>query len=125
MHSKHNETWRWNIWKWSWVREWHIKECQCEISPWHFQQLRRNSGEENTGKIVRRYWMYPLNKHLSVVYHSPEEDGVRADVVMVFQFPSAEQRAIRKKKIHSILKQKIRITRALSINASSVQVHGK
>ncbi|XP_045690489.1 transmembrane protease serine 11A isoform X2 [Phyllostomus hastatus] len=57
-----------------------------------------------------------------VVRLTPEEDGVKADVIMVFQFPSAEQRAVRKKKIHSILNQKIRNTRALSINASSVQV---
>lgn len=67
-----------------------------------------------------------LNKYYiknRVIRLTPEEDGVKADVVMVFQFPSAEQRAIRKKKIHSILKQKIRNTRALSINASSVQVN--
>lgn len=69
--------------------------------------------------------MHSLNKHLTPVHHSPEEDGVKADVIMVFQFPSVEQRAIRKKKIHSILNQKIRNTRALSINASSVQVNGK
>ncbi|XP_014640193.1 PREDICTED: transmembrane protease serine 11A [Ceratotherium simum simum] len=68
-----------------------------------------------------------LNKHYiknQVVRLTPEEDGVKADVIMVFQFPSAEQRAVRKKKIHSILNQKIRNTRALSINASSVQVNG-
>nr|XP_019603607.1 PREDICTED: transmembrane protease serine 11A isoform X1 [Rhinolophus sinicus] len=67
-----------------------------------------------------------LNKYYiknRVIRLTPEEDGVKADVVMVFQFPSAEQRAIRKKEIHSILKQKIRNTRALSINASSVQVN--
>lgn len=69
--------------------------------------------------------MCSLNKHLSLVRRSPEEDGVKADVIMVFQFPSAEQRTARKKKIHSILNQKIRNTRALSINASSVQVNGK
>ncbi|KAF6133408.1 transmembrane serine protease 11A [Phyllostomus discolor] len=68
-----------------------------------------------------------LNEHYiknRVVRLTPEEDGVKADVIMVFQFPSAEQRAVRKKKIHSILNQKIRNTRALSINASSVQVDG-
>ncbi|KAM5340666.1 transmembrane protease serine 11A isoform 3-T3 [Glossophaga mutica] len=67
-----------------------------------------------------------LNKHYiknRVVRLTPEEDGVKADVIMVFQFPSAEQRAVRKKKIHSILNQKIRNARALSINASSVQVN--
>ncbi|XP_053510985.1 transmembrane protease serine 11A isoform X3 [Artibeus jamaicensis] len=68
-----------------------------------------------------------LNEHYiknRVVRLTPEEDGVKADVVMVFQFPSAEQRAVRKEKIHSILNQKIRNTRALSINASSIQVNG-
>ncbi|XP_014715659.1 transmembrane protease serine 11A isoform X1 [Equus asinus] len=68
-----------------------------------------------------------FNKHYiknQVVRLTPEEDGVKADVIMVFQFPSAEQRTVRKKKIHSILNQKIRNTRALSINASSVQVNG-
>ncbi|XP_014594360.1 transmembrane protease serine 11A [Equus przewalskii] len=68
-----------------------------------------------------------FNKHYiknQVVRLTPEEDGVKADVIMVFQFPSAEQRTARKKKIHSILNQKIRNTRALSINASSVQVNG-
>nr|XP_008521222.1 PREDICTED: transmembrane protease serine 11A [Equus przewalskii] len=67
-----------------------------------------------------------FNKHYiknQVVRLTPEEDGVKADVIMVFQFPSAEQRTARKKKIHSILNQKIRNTRALSINASSVQVN--
>ncbi|XP_037005935.2 transmembrane protease serine 11A isoform X1 [Artibeus jamaicensis] len=67
-----------------------------------------------------------LNEHYiknRVVRLTPEEDGVKADVVMVFQFPSAEQRAVRKEKIHSILNQKIRNTRALSINASSIQVN--
>ncbi|XP_058402315.1 transmembrane protease serine 11A-like [Diceros bicornis minor] len=67
-----------------------------------------------------------LNKHYiknQVVRLTPEEDGVKADVIMVFQFSSAEQRAVRKKKIHSILNQNIRNTRALSINASSVQVN--
>ena len=69
--------------------------------------------------------MYSLNKYLSLVCHSPEEDGVTADVIMVFQFPSAELRAVRKRKIHSILNEKISNTRALSINASSVEVNGK
>lgn len=56
---------------------------------------------------------------------SPEDNGVKADIIMVFQFPFAEPRTVRKKKIHSILNQKIRNTRALPINASSVQVKGK
>lgn len=68
-----------------------------------------------------------LNKHYiknQVVRLTPEEDGVRADIIMAFQFPSTGQRAAREKKIHTILNQKIRSTRALSINASSVQVNG-
>lgn len=69
--------------------------------------------------------MITSNNHLSLLSQSPEDDGVKADIIMVFQFPFAEQRAVRKKKIHNILNQKIRNTRALSINASSVQVNGK
>uniref|UniRef100_A0A8C0VYE2 Transmembrane protease serine n=1 Tax=Castor canadensis TaxID=51338 RepID=A0A8C0VYE2_CASCN len=57
-----------------------------------------------------------------IVRLTPEEDGVKADIVMVFQFPSTGQRTVREKKIHSILNQKIRKTRALPINVSSVQV---
>ncbi|KAG8515214.1 Transmembrane protease serine 11A [Galemys pyrenaicus] len=66
--------------------------------------------------------MYFLNKQISFVCCSPEEDGVKADVIMIFQFPSAGQRAVRKEKIHNILNQKIRNTRALPISASSFQV---
>nr|KAF6394056.1 transmembrane serine protease 11A [Pipistrellus kuhlii] len=68
-----------------------------------------------------------LNKHYiknRVVRLTPEDNGVKADIIMVFQFPFAEPRTVRKKKIHSILNQKIRNTRALPINASSVQVKG-
>ncbi|KAF6372649.1 transmembrane serine protease 11A [Rhinolophus ferrumequinum] len=100
-------------------------------------QINSNSGQNSTYQLKDLREMSEnlvddifidsaLNKHYiknRVIRLTPEEDGVKADVVMVFQFPSAEQRAIRKKKIHSILKQKIRNTRALSINASSVQVH--
>ncbi|XP_012616422.2 transmembrane protease serine 11A isoform X3 [Microcebus murinus] len=67
-----------------------------------------------------------LNKHYiknRVVRLTPEEDGMKADVIMVFQFPSTEQRVLKEKKIYSILNQKIRNTRALPINASSVQVN--
>ncbi|XP_040823054.1 transmembrane protease serine 11A-like [Ochotona curzoniae] len=67
-----------------------------------------------------------LNKHYiknRVVRLTPEEDSVKADVVMVFQFPSTGQRAVREKKVHNILKQKIRNVRALRINPSSVQVN--
>ncbi|CAK7291435.1 Transmembrane protease serine 11A [Vulpes lagopus] len=56
-------------------------------------------------------------------YYSPEEDGVKVDIIMVFKFPSTEQKALLREKILSILNQKIRNTRALSINASSVQVN--
>lgn len=69
--------------------------------------------------------MYSWNKYLSLVCCRPEEDGVKVDIIMIFQFPSPEQRAMIKEKIRSILNQKIRTTRALSINASSVQVNGK
>ncbi|XP_055967157.1 transmembrane protease serine 11A-like [Sorex fumeus] len=67
-----------------------------------------------------------LKKHYiknQVIRLTPYEDGVKADVIMVFQFSSVEQRAVRQKKIHNILNQKIRNTRALSINASSLQVN--
>ncbi|XP_004696006.2 PREDICTED: transmembrane protease serine 11A [Condylura cristata] len=67
-----------------------------------------------------------LNKHYiknQVIRLTPEKDGVKADVIMIFQFPSAGRRAVRKKKIHHILNQKIRNTRALSISASSLQVN--
>lgn len=50
---------------------------------------------------------------------------MKIDIVMVFQFPSTEQRALIKEKILSILNQKIRNTRAVPINVSSVQVNGK
>nr|XP_025859276.1 transmembrane protease serine 11A [Vulpes vulpes] len=67
-----------------------------------------------------------LNKHYiknQVVRLTPEEDGVKVDIIMVFKFPSPEQKALLREKILSILNQKIRNTRALSINASSVQVN--
>lgn len=69
--------------------------------------------------------MYSLNKYLSILCHSPEEDGTTVDVIMVFQFPSAESSAVRNRKIRSVLDEKIRNTRALSINTSSVEVNGK
>ncbi|KAM6220904.1 transmembrane protease serine 11A-like [Rhynchocyon petersi] len=65
-----------------------------------------------------------LSKHYiknRVVRLTPEEDGVKADIVMIFQFPSTEPRTLREKKIHRILNQKIRNTRALPVNASLVQ----
>ncbi|KAM9678569.1 transmembrane protease serine 11A [Trichechus inunguis] len=94
-----------------------------------------NSGQNNTYQFKELQEMSEnlvddifidsaLSKHYiksQVVRLTPEEDGVKADIVMVFQFPSTEQRAVREKKIHSILKQNIRNTRALPINISSVQ----
>ncbi|KAM5284403.1 transmembrane protease serine 11A [Hipposideros larvatus] len=101
-------------------------------------QIHSNSGQNSTYQLKDLREMSEnlvdeifidsaLNKHYiknRIVKLTPEEDGVKADVVMVFKFPSAEQRAIITKKIHSILNQKIRNTRALPINASSVQVNG-
>ncbi|XP_005392885.1 PREDICTED: transmembrane protease serine 11A [Chinchilla lanigera] len=68
-----------------------------------------------------------LNKHYiknQVVRLTPEGDSVTADIIMVFQFPSTGQRAVREKEIHSLLNRKIRTRRALPINVSSVQVNG-
>ncbi|XP_025743526.1 transmembrane protease serine 11A-like [Callorhinus ursinus] len=100
--------------------------------------VNRNSGQNSTYQLKDLREMSEnlvdeifidsdLNKHYiknQVVRLTPEEDGVKADIIMVFQFPSTEQRALIKEKILSILNQKIRNTRALPINASSVQVNG-
>ncbi|XP_021117943.1 transmembrane protease serine 11A isoform X2 [Heterocephalus glaber] len=67
-----------------------------------------------------------LSKHYiknQVVRLTPEGHSVTADIIMVFQFPSTWQRKIREKKIHSTLNRKIRNTRTLPINISSVQVN--
>ncbi|KAM9742101.1 transmembrane protease serine 11A [Dama dama] len=67
-----------------------------------------------------------LNKHYiknQVVKLTPEEDGTTVDIIMVFQFPSAEPSAVRSRKIRSILDEKIRNTRVLPINTSSVEVN--
>uniref|UniRef100_A0A8C3VPQ6 Transmembrane protease serine n=1 Tax=Catagonus wagneri TaxID=51154 RepID=A0A8C3VPQ6_9CETA len=67
-----------------------------------------------------------LNEHYiknQVVRLTPEEDDVKVDVIIVFQFPSAEPSTVRTRKIRSILNEKIKNTRALSINASSVEVN--
>ncbi|XP_032190358.1 transmembrane protease serine 11A isoform X2 [Mustela erminea] len=101
-------------------------------------RVNSNSGQNNTyqlkdlremsEKLVDEIFIdSALNKHYiknQVVRLTPEEDGVKADIVMVFQFPSTEQRALIKEKILSILNQKIRNTRAVPINVSSVQVNG-
>nr|XP_031325639.1 transmembrane protease serine 11A isoform X2 [Camelus dromedarius] len=93
-----------------------------QYSPYHLKDLREMS--ENL--VDEIFIDSALNKHYiknQVVRLTPEEDGAKVDVIMVFQFPSAEPREVRKK-IHRILNEKIRNTRALSINASSVQVNG-
>ncbi|XP_043828199.1 transmembrane protease serine 11A [Dromiciops gliroides] len=67
-----------------------------------------------------------LSKHYiknQVIKLTPDIDGMKADVVLVFQFPSKERREKREEKIHNILHQKIRNTRALKINASSLQLN--
>ncbi|KAM5271734.1 transmembrane protease serine 11A [Ctenodactylus gundi] len=66
-----------------------------------------------------------VNKHYiknQAVRLSPAGEGARADVVMVFQFPSTGQRTVREKKMQSLLNGKIRNARSLSINVASVQV---
>ncbi|XP_077659673.1 transmembrane protease serine 11A [Urocitellus parryii] len=101
-------------------------------------QVNSNSGQKSTYQLERLREMSEilvdeifinsaLNKHYiknQIIRLTPEVDGVKADIVMVFQFPSTEQRTVREKKIHSILNQKIRNERALPIDVSSVQVNG-
>ncbi|XP_044081021.1 transmembrane protease serine 11A-like isoform X2 [Neovison vison] len=101
-------------------------------------RVNSNSGQNNTYQLKDLREMSEnlvdeifidsaLNKHYiknQVVRLTPEEDGVKADIVMVFQFPSTEQRALIKEKILSILNQKIRNTRAVPMSVSSVQVNG-
>uniref|UniRef100_A0A4W2II98 Transmembrane protease serine n=1 Tax=Bos indicus x Bos taurus TaxID=30522 RepID=A0A4W2II98_BOBOX len=91
-------------------------------SPYRFMELREIS--ENL--VDETFIDSALNKHYiknQVVKLTPEEDGMTVDVIMVFQFPSAESSAVRNRKIRSILDEKIRNTRALSINTSSVEVN--
>ncbi|XP_042637149.1 transmembrane protease serine 11A [Orycteropus afer afer] len=67
-----------------------------------------------------------LSKHYiknQVVRLTPEKDGVKVDIIMVFQFSSTEQRVRREKKILNILNRNIRNTRALPINTSSVELN--
>ncbi|XP_076721109.2 transmembrane protease serine 11A [Callospermophilus lateralis] len=101
-------------------------------------QVNSNSGQKSTYQLERLREMSEilvdeifinsaLNKHYiknQIIRLTPEVDGVKADIVMVFQFPSTGQRTVREKKIHSILNQKIRNERALPIDVSSVQVNG-
>uniref|UniRef100_A0A8C9NZ65 Transmembrane protease serine n=1 Tax=Spermophilus dauricus TaxID=99837 RepID=A0A8C9NZ65_SPEDA len=100
-------------------------------------QVNSNSGQKSTYQLERLREMSEilvdeifinsaLNKHYiknQIIRLTPEVDGVKADIVMVFQFPSTEQRTVKEKKIHSILNQKIRNERALPIDVSSVQVN--
>lgn len=69
--------------------------------------------------------MHPLNVKPSFVLPSPEEDDVKADIIMVLQSPSTGQRTVGEKKKHSTLNQKIRNTRALPADVTVVQVNGK
>nr|XP_033713003.1 transmembrane protease serine 11A isoform X7 [Tursiops truncatus] len=100
-----------------------VKSNSGQSSPYQLKDL-----QEMTEKLVDDTFIdSALNKHYiknQVVKLTPEEDGVTVDVIMVFQFPSAESRAVRKRKIRSMLYKKISNTRALSINASSVEVNG-
>ncbi|XP_057585886.1 transmembrane protease serine 11A isoform X2 [Hippopotamus amphibius kiboko] len=94
-----------------------------QSSPYQLKDLRAMS--ENLVDDI--FIDSALNKHYiknQVVRLTPEEDAATVDVIMVFQFPSAEPRTVRKRKIRSILNEKIRNTRALSINTSSVEVNG-
>ncbi|XP_021518970.1 transmembrane protease serine 11A [Meriones unguiculatus] len=96
-------------------------------------QANRNSGQKSSNqlkdfqemneKLVDEIFMdSALNKPYIKSYTVPEEDDVKADIVTVFQTPSAEQRTMGEKKIHSILNQKTRNTRALPADVSVVQV---
>uniref|UniRef100_A0A8C9BDA0 Transmembrane protease serine n=1 Tax=Phocoena sinus TaxID=42100 RepID=A0A8C9BDA0_PHOSS len=99
-----------------------VKSNSGQSSPYQLKDLQEMS--ENLVDDI--FIDSALNKHYiknQVVKLTPEEDGVTVDVIMVFQFPSAESRAVRKRKIHSMLYKKISNTRALSINASSVEVN--
>ncbi|KAI4542885.1 hypothetical protein MG293_007011 [Ovis ammon polii] len=92
-------------------------------SPYQFMELREIS--ENL--VDETFIDSAFNKHYiknQVVKLTPEENGTTVDVIMVFQFPSAESSAVRNRKIRSVLDEKIRNTRALSINTSSVEVNG-
>ncbi|XP_033281448.1 transmembrane protease serine 11A isoform X6 [Orcinus orca] len=100
-----------------------VKSNSGQSSPYQLKDLQEMS--ENL--VDDTFIDSALNKHYiknQVVKLTPEEDGVTVDVIMVFQFPSAESRAVRKRKIRSMLYKKISNTRALSINALSVEVNG-
>ncbi|XP_071074758.1 transmembrane protease serine 11A [Dasypus novemcinctus] len=97
-------------------------------------QVNGNSGQSSTylraiseNLVDEIFRDSALQKHYvrnNVVRLTPEDDGVKADVIIVFQFPSTEQRVVREKRIQSILYQRIRNTRALPINTASVELNG-
>uniref|UniRef100_A0A8C6RI57 Transmembrane protease, serine 11a n=1 Tax=Nannospalax galili TaxID=1026970 RepID=A0A8C6RI57_NANGA len=90
-------------------------------SLYQFKDLR----ETNENLVDELFIDSGLNKHYiknHIPRLTPEEDAVKADIDMVLQLPSTEQRAVREKKIHSILNWKIRNTRALPANVSLVEV---
>ncbi|XP_075399686.1 transmembrane protease serine 11A [Tenrec ecaudatus] len=90
-------------------------------SMYQFKELREMS--ENL--VDEIFIDSALRKHYiknHVVRLTPEEAGVKVDLIVVFQFPSTEQRAIRERKVYSILNQKTRNPRALPIHVSSVQL---
>uniref|UniRef100_A0A4X1TDU5 Transmembrane protease serine n=1 Tax=Sus scrofa TaxID=9823 RepID=A0A4X1TDU5_PIG len=99
-----------------------VKSNSGQNTPYQLKDLR-----EMSETLVDEIFIdSALNKHYiknQVVRLTPEEDDVKVDVIIVFQFPSAEPRTVRKRKIRSILNEKIKNTRALSINASSVEVN--
>uniref|UniRef100_A0A8C9NTX2 Transmembrane serine protease 11A n=1 Tax=Spermophilus dauricus TaxID=99837 RepID=A0A8C9NTX2_SPEDA len=89
--------------------------------------VNSNSGQKSTYQLERLREMSEILVNLIrffLLKNDAKVDGVKADIVMVFQFPSTEQRTVKEKKIHSILNQKIRNERALPIDVSSVQVNG-
>ncbi|EHB18414.1 Transmembrane protease, serine 11A [Heterocephalus glaber] len=96
---------------------------------------KEQAADEGTALFleVKELNQIPSHKALTLTYDnvvtvSPyaltQGHSVTADIIMVFQFPSTWQRKIREKKIHSTLNRKIRNTRTLPINISSVQVNG-
>lgn len=81
-------------------------------------------GQEVQGKMVRQYQVYPFNVKPALVFPSPEEDDVKADIITVLQSPSTGQRTVGEKN-HSISNQKIRNTRALPADVTVLQINGK
>ncbi|XP_076993267.1 transmembrane protease serine 11A-like isoform X2 [Tamandua tetradactyla] len=100
-----------------------VKSNSGQISTYQFKELQ----EMNENLVDEIFIDSALRKHYiknTVVTLTSEEDGVKTDVIMVFKFPSTDQRAGREKRIHSILHQRVRNTRALPTNILSVQPEG-